>query len=339
MRLSLAIPVHRLTTQNPFRNRNEFTRIGKEKTMDMKSRWRACGFLAAAAVLAAVAMSRPASAAEQKLSGADLQKIKAALPEKATAQPAKPRKILLFGRCEGFNHAGGILAGNAAFKLMGEKTGAFTTAESTDMASFEPATLNEFDAVVFNNTTGLKFGNPTHRQALLAFVNGGKGIVGVHSSVDNFYKWPEGAAVMGALFAGHPWGRCAVRIDDPQHPLTKAFDGKGFYISEEMYKMREPYSREKLRVLVSMDLSKMSQKDDAAGRPDKDNPIAWIHEVGKGREFYCSFGHDKPIFFNKAILQFYLDGIQYAIGDLKADATPSAKLASQPTPALAPAKQ
>ncbi len=298
--------------------------------------WHGLVCAAAALLVAAMACRAPAQA---KLSDADLAKIKAALPEKATAQPAKPRKVLLFGRCEGFNHAGGILAGNKAFELMGEKTGAFTTVASTDMAMFDPETLNQFDAVVFNNTTQLKFADPTHRKALLAFVNGGKGVVGVHAAVDNFYKWPEGAAVTGALFTGHPWQRCAVKIDDPQHPLTKAFGGKGFYIQEEMYKMGEPYSREKLRVLVSMDMGKMSQKDVEAGRPDKDNPIAWIQEVGKGRVFYCSLGHDKPIFFNKAINQFYLDGIQYALGDLKVDATPSAKLAVQPTPALAPEKQ
>jgi len=298
---------------------------------------RLCAFTAVLALIVA-ATARNAKA-QARLSDADLQKIKAALPEKATAQPAKPRKVLLFSRCEGFNHAGGILAGNKAFELMGEKTGAFTTVESTDMAMFEPETLNQFDAVVFNNTTGLKFANPKHREALVQFVRGGKGMIGVHSSTDNFYNWPEGAAMMGALFAGHPWGRCAVRLDDPQHLLLKAFGGKGFYIQEEMYKMREPYSRAKLRVLLSMDLSHMSKKDDEAGRADKDNPIAWIQEIGKGREFYCSFGHDRPIFFNKAINQFYLDGIQYALGDLKADATPSAKLAPQPTPVLAPEKQ
>lgn len=306
--------------------------------MRVVSKFCRYGLLGAAAglVVAAMACRAPAQA---RLSDADLAKIKAALPEKATAQPAKPRKVLLFGRCEGFNHVGGILAGNTAFRLMGEKTGAYSTAESTDMAMFDPETLDQFDAVVFNNTTQLKFANPTHRKALLAFVNGGKGIVGVHSAVDNFYKWPEGAALMGALFTGHPWGRCAVKIDDPQHPLTRAFGGKGFYIQEEMYRMGDPYSREKLRVLVSMDMNKMSQQDVKAGRPDKDNPIAWIHEVGKGRVFYCSLGHDRPIFFNKTINQFYLDGIQYALGDLKADATPSAKLAVQPTPALAPEKQ
>jgi type 1 glutamine amidotransferase len=170
----------------------------------------------------------------------------------------------------------------------------------------------------------------------MAFVQGGKGIVGVHSSTDNFYNWPEAAAMMGALFAGHPWGRCAVRLDDPQHPLLAAFGGKGFWVNDEMYKMREPYSREKLRVLLSMDLGKMTPKDAEVGREDKDNPIAWIQQVGQGRVFYCSLGHNRHIFWDKTLLQFYLDGIQYALGDLQADATPTAKLSPQPTPALAP---
>jgi len=296
------------------------------------------GFVAASAVVLLVALARTGRAGEAKLSDAEVQKIKDALPEKATAQPAKPRKLLMFCRCEGFNHAGGILGANKAFELMGEKTGAFSTTVSTDMAVFDPQTLNQFDAVVFNNTTALKFEDPRYRQALLDFVNGGKGIVGIHSAVDNFYKWPEGAALTGALFAGHPWGACAVKLDDPQHPLLKVFDGKGFYIREEMYKMREPYSREKLRVLMSMDLSHMSEQDAKNGRPDQDNPIAWIQQVGKGRVFYCSLGHSQQIFFQKPILQHYLDGIQYALGDLPADATPSAKLSPPPTPVLAPEK-
>jgi hypothetical protein len=276
------------------------------------------------------------TAADPALPEADVQKIKDALPDKATAKPAKPRKLLLFYRCEGFRHTDGIVAGNKAFELMGQKTGAFSTVSSDDMAVFTPEKLAEFDAIVFNNTTALKFENPQHRETLLAFVKGGKGLIGVHSSTDNFYNWPEAAAMMGALFAGHPWGRCAVKLDDPQHPLLAAFGGKGFWISEEMYKMREPYSRENLRVLLSMDLGKMTAKDTEVGRADKDNPIAWIQQVGQGRVFYCSFGHGRHIFFEKPLLQFYLDGIQYAVGDLPADATPSAKLSPQPTPVLAP---
>jgi type 1 glutamine amidotransferase len=309
--------------------------ILKENLMNVK-RWSVCAALTVASMGTMLAIASGCTAAEPSLPEAVVQKIKDALPEKATAQPAKPRKVLLFSRCEGFRHTDGILGGNLAFKLMGEKTGAFTCEESTEMDVFEPEKLAQFDAIVFNNSTALKFENPQHREALMAFVKGGKGIVGVHAATDNFYNWPEAAAMMGALFAGHPWGRCAVKLDDPQHPLLRALGGQGFYINEEMYKMREPYSRENLRLLLSMDLSHMSENDAKAGRDDKDNPIAWIHEVEKGRVFFCSLGHGAHIFQNPTLLAFYLDGIQYALGDLKADATPSAKLSPQPTPVLAP---
>lgn len=299
-------------------------------------RWlpRLISIAAAAWVVAMVA----AAGAADKLSDAQIEKIKKALPEKATVKPEKTRKLLLFGRCEGFKHTSGILAGNAAFRMMGEKTGAWSSEETNEMSVFEPETLNKFDAVVFNNTTALKFENPKYRESLVKFIRGGKGMVGVHSSTDNFYNWPEGASMMGALFWGHPWGQAAVKLDDPGHPLVKCFGGKGFWVSDEMYRMKEPYSREKLRVLLSFDLDKMTKKDDEVGRPDKDNPIAWIHEVGKGREFYCSLGHGDSVFYLKPVLQFYQDGIQYALGDLKADATPSAKLSPQPKAAPAPAK-
>jgi type 1 glutamine amidotransferase len=104
-----------------------------------------------------------------------------------------------------------------------------------------------------------------------------------------------------------------------------------------MYKFRVPYSRDRLRVLLSFDMSKLPT--DVPNREDGDNAIAWIQQVGKGRVFYCSFGHDGRIFRDPRILQFYLDGIQYALGDLEADATPSAKLDPQPKPTLPPEKK
>ena len=50
-----------------------------------------------------------------------------------------------------------------------------------------------------------------------------------------------------------------------------------------------------------------------------------------------NFGHREDTFQNPVILQHMLDGIQYALGDLEVDATPTAK-ESPKTPALAPAK-
>jgi hypothetical protein len=63
-------------------------------------------------------------------------------------------------------------------------------------------------------------------------------------------------------------------------------------------------------------------------RADGDFAVSWVRNYGKGRVFYCSLGHRNEIFWNPAVLQHYLDGIQFALGDLPADAAPSAKPAT-----------
>lgn len=265
------------------------------------------------------------------IAGANLDKLEAALPAKASATPKKARKILVFWRCEGFFHDQGIAGANKALELMGAKTGAFSVDISREYASLEAANLANYDALVFNNTTRLDdfpWGlTAAHKQAILAFVRSGKGIIGIHSATDNFYKWPEGQQMMGASFFGHPWaggGTWAFKLDEPAHPLTKAFEGKGFKLKDEIYQFKEPYSRTSCRVLLSIDLS--DEVTDTGGkrkaRKDGDYAVSWIKKEGDGRIFYCSLGHGMNVFQEPAILRFYLDGIQYALGDLAADASP-----------------
>lgn len=292
--------------------------------------------LVAAFCTAALLTALPAAARAQRelkpLSDEQLQKISDALPDQPTVEPAKPRKALIFWRCGGFFH-GSIRVGNVALKMLGEETGAYDAVVSDDPSMFARDKLKQFDAVIFNNTTKVKL-DEAQRKALLDFVREGKGIVGIHAATDNFYDWPEGAAMIGGLFAGHPWHeRVAVKIDDPDHPVAAAFGKKGFYITDEIYQFRDPYSRDALRVLLSLDMSKTPAK---GRRDDNDYAVTWVQQVGKGRVFYCSLGHRDEIFWNAQVLQHYLDGIQYALGDLKADATPSAKLAKKPKPALCP---
>ena len=59
------------------------------------------------------------------MSADELKKIEAALPSEAPAKPAKPRKILVFDKTEGFHHDS-IPCCDKAIELMGEKTGAYT---------------------------------------------------------------------------------------------------------------------------------------------------------------------------------------------------------------------
>ena len=255
-------------------------------------------------------------------SPADVAKVTAALPAKAPAKPAKGRKLLVFTRCEGFRH-GCIPLASKALELMGRKTGAYSTVVSDEMSMFAADKLKEFDAVLFNNTTRLKFKDPAHRKALMAFLKSGKGVVGIHAATDNFYTWPEAAEMMGGMFAGHPWGAggtWAVKLDEPDHTLNKSFGGKGFKIKDEIYKLRgKVYSRKKLRVLVSLDMSDEKTCSRGNKDPKRDVGISWVHKVGAGRVFYCSLGHNNSVYWNTNVLAHYLAGIQYAMGDLKID--------------------
>ncbi|HNX33490.1 MAG TPA: ThuA domain-containing protein [Kiritimatiellia bacterium] len=247
------------------------------------------------------------------------------------AKPTKARRVLVFSKCEGYVHGEGIVYGIKALEIAA-KTGAFQAAFATDYAALtDKANLFKYDAVVLNSTTRLKAkDNPALVPNLIEFVKSGRGLCVIHAGADNFYDSPDAAEMVGGQFDGHPWGgggTWAFKLDDPSHPLNKAFDGKGFKAGDEIYQQKSPfYDRSKLRVLVSLDLS--DDKTAAAKgqkRADKDHAVSWIRPYGEGRVFYTSFAHDKRAYLNPAILWHILDGLQYTLGDLKADDKPAAK--------------
>ncbi len=266
-----------------------------------------------------------ASAAKTKLvppTEQEIKKIEQALPATAPAKTSKPRKILLFSRCDGFVHKS-IPIGIKSMEMLGEKTGAYTTEHSTELEAFTTENLARFDAILFLSTTKLNPA-PEQKKALLDFARSGKGIIGIHAASDNFYEWEEGAAMIGGLFCGHPWTKsCTVQIklDEPDHPINACFHGQPFKIKDEIYQFKDPYSREKQRVLTSLDMNDPDTQAVKGGnaakivRTDNDFGITWIKREGQGRVFYCSLGHNSEIFWNPAVLQHYLAGIQYALGD------------------------
>lgn len=251
---------------------------------------------------------------------------------KARVEPQQPREVLIFTHAAGFRHSS-IMTGAEAVALMGRETGAFSATITDNPAVFTDETLKPFDAILLSNTTGnwlvpkgQKVDDQTQqarRQAILDFVRGGKGLVGWHSASDSQYQWQEFGKMLGGYFDGHPWHqKITVKLEEPDHPLLAAFGGKSFEVTDEIYQFKDPYSRDNLRVLLSVDNDSINA--DKGKRKDKDFAVAWIRSEGKGRVFYSSLGHREEIFRNPLVMQFYLDGIQFALGDLEADATVSA---------------
>ncbi|MBN2476386.1 MAG: ThuA domain-containing protein [Pirellulales bacterium] len=266
-------------------------------------------------------------------------KIEEALPAKAFAQPSKPRKLLIFDRNVGYGGHGSIPYANLAFTRMGERTGAFETVVSRDPAVFQAESLKPFDAVFFNNTVGNLFEDPALRQSLLEFVYGGGGLLGVHGTSVAFTQWPgaredwpEFGRLLGARGASHRDSdeHVFIKLDDPEHPLNRPFAGKGFDYRDEFFRVHDPYSRNRVRVLLSIDTEKTDvNRGQARGpciREDNDYALAWVRHYGRGRVFYCTIAHNPYVFWDPTMLQFYLGAVQFALGDLPCPTIPSGRL-------------
>jgi sugar phosphate isomerase/epimerase/type 1 glutamine amidotransferase len=275
--------------------------------------------------------------------GDERGEIEAALPGQAPAVPARPRRLLIFSLNVDYGGHRSIPTAETAFTLMGRKTGAFETVVSRDPAVFRRDTLKTFDAVFLNNTVGNLFTDPELRQNLLEFVYGGGGLMGVHGTSVAFLRWKEGgkedwpeyAVMLGTRGAVHRAAdeKVFMKLDDPPHPVLACFGGQGFPMQDEFFRPRGTYSRNRNRVLLGIDVEKSGLADephDGCYREDRDYATAWVRQYGRGRIFYAGFGHNPAVFKQPRLLEFFLAGTQFALGDLAAPTLPSGRL----TPAL-----
>jgi type 1 glutamine amidotransferase len=163
---------------------------------------------------------------------------------------------------------------------------------------------------------------------------GGPQVAGGQMPPGTVLDWPEFNKLIGGYFKFH-WvypQLITTKIDDPNSPLTAMFHGQEFEIHDETYTYaQDSFSRKNVHVLTSIDYAKMSDADKAKEQPaatrrtDGDYALSYIHKVGKGRVFYEAHGHDEKIYAMTPMLEHVRAGIQYALGDLKADDSPSMK--------------
>jgi len=257
----------------------------------------------------------------------DLTKIYEAAPNKPPAKPKKPRKVLVYSRAVNYKHTS-IPYGAHAFRILGEKTGAYSPVLSEDPAMFDHQNLYEFDAVIFNNNCHGVLPDPVRRQNLLDFVKSGRGFVGIHSA-SYAPDWPEFLEMLGGQSVSHPWNagsQVTLHIREPEHPLVKMFGSEPLEYIDEIFQY-DFHSHQKLRVLVTLDTVRTNMNLPGV-KTDKDYDFAlvWVRNYGKGRVFYTEFGHQEDVYWRPVILNHYLAGIQFALGDLEADATPTIEL-------------
>lgn len=261
-------------------------------------------------------------------------KIEKLAPEKSTVQPLKKHNALIFSEMTGFKHW--VTPHTAeVVKILGKKTGAYEVTASNDIKNFEPENIKQFDIIILNNTCSegkkrdmfLDITKDEKKAAeleknLINHIAAGNGLVVLHGAIVMQNNSMEFSRMCGGSFDRHPAQQeVTCNMVDPDHPLVKVFKGKPLVHVDEPYLFNNAYSDMNFRPLMEMDMSKISGcKDDGTRRY-----VAWIKKHGKGRVFFCSPSHNAQSFEKTELLQFILDGIQYAAGDLDCDDSPIGK--------------
>ncbi len=272
------------------------------------------------------------------------QKIYTLAPGKTTVPVTKKHKVLLFSLFTGFEHWV-IPHADAVIKILSEKTGAFEVVQSEDIMMFEKKNLKKFDAIILNNNCSkgdnrnlfydalLSNENMNEKERhekaaeleknLLSFVEKGGGLMALHGAIVMQNKSQEISDMIGGSFDYHSKQQdVELQISDVNHPMTKAFEGHSLTHYDEPYFFNNAYFKKEFRPLLFMDVTKLHS---LKHKPkEKISYISWIKRYGKGRVFYVSPSHNAQSYEDSRMLLFYLDGIQYVLGDLKCDDSPLA---------------
>jgi type 1 glutamine amidotransferase len=246
----------------------------------------------------------------------------------AQRQEPQKKRVLAIGQSKGWQHDA-VTHGLATIWKIGQQSGIYDTYIRTDTELItkkklerNTKNLDYFDAVLFYTSGELDL-DEQQKAELLAFVKDeGKGFIAVHSGTDTFYQWPEYGEMVGGYFDGHPWNQfeAPIIVEDRDFPAARHFP-KTFTILDEIYQARA-FSRDRVRVLMRMDETKIDLTKKGVNRADKDFAVTWVREYGKGRVFYSSFGHLEAVWDRPDIQKMWLEAVKWVVGITKGDATP-----------------
>ncbi len=282
---------------------------------------------------------------EFKITEEWLAKIEQMAPSETTVKNVSKKKVLVFSKATGFDHWT-IPHNVEMLKILGKKSNAFEVHIGYDIENFDKKNLKKYDAVVFNNcnpsgpkrdlfwdllqkNTNLPDEEITalskqYETNLLDYVAKGGGLMILHGAITVQNNSKEFSKMTGGSFDYHPKQQeMHVKEVDTNHPLVQAFKGNGLTHVDEPYFFNNAYFDYNFRPLLYIEIDKLEGMRKEVD--EKVNYVSWIKRHGKGRVFYSSPSHNAQSLDHPELLQFFLDGLQYVVGDLKCDDSPIGK--------------
>lgn len=168
---------------------------------------------------------------------------------------------------------------------------------TTDCNDLNAANLDKYDGLVIyanhDRITG------PQEKALIAFVEGGKGMIPLHCASACFKNSDWYIKAVGGAFKSHGTGTFTAKITNTSHPVMQGL--------AEFETWDETYVHSNL----NPDKTVLMERVDSAGR----EPWTWVRNQGKGRIFYTAYGHDERTWTQPGFQQLVKNGILWAIGD------------------------
>jgi putative membrane-bound dehydrogenase-like protein len=167
-------------------------------------------------------------------------------------------------------------------------------AYTDDMADISSANLSSYDAlIIYANQERI---SPEQEEALLEFVESGKGLVVLHCGSFCFLNSPRYVALVGGQFQKHETGTFTAQIDKPDHPALAGVEP--FEAFDETY----------VHAKLTDDRNVLMHRDDN-GRKES---WTWVRTQGKGRVFYTASGHDERVFTHPGFHKLVIAGLRWA---------------------------
>ncbi|CAN5546810.1 ThuA domain-containing protein [soil metagenome] len=227
-----------------------------------------------------------------------------------TAQ--KQFKALLITTTRGWHHES-LHSGVLAIQQLAIKN-FFDVTLFEDPSSFTDKNLEQYQVVIFLNTTGDIF-DSAQQKVMERFIQSGKGFVGIHSASDTEYDWDWYTKLVGRMFHIHPTIQSAkLNIIDPTFPGLQGFAGNKLW-TDEWYEFG-PEKISGLNYVLAVDETSYNPKVQWGPKKGegmgKLHPVAWYHNYDGGRSFYTALGHLPTTYSDPVFLNHLLAGIFWA---------------------------
>ena len=177
-------------------------------------------------------------------------------------------RVLMVTATRGFRHDS-IGVARDVMSGLSSATGEFTLTLSEDIASITGESLAGYDVLCFALTTGELPFSDGQKGAILSFVSGGKGFIGIHSATDTLYEWPDYGPPGRRLFQRTPVDAARDRACPRSGASVDDGAGRPVYHIDEFYTFRE--NPGDVQVLLRLDPASVGSSGDY--------PLAWAHLV------------------------------------------------------------